>query len=239
MGILSRFGIGNANVDLLIPETVQQGETVDATVAVEGGSDEQEVEGIYASLRSKFYGEDHDKTWTIAEYSLLEQGFTIRPNTSDEYAVSLRIPEITPPTTIARSAAPVWVDTGLDVEMAVDPDDRDELAVAPGGPFAAINEALTDHLGFRARESQVVEGSGFGFGNYATEVEYVPTSNARYDLDELELKLVSYDQTGLEVGVEVDRPGVSLLGSDEEHSTITVGNESPSQITDRFRRLME
>lgn len=239
MGILSRFGVGNATVDLLVPDTVRQGQTVDATVAVEGGSDTQEVEKIYARLRSKFYGEDTNSTWTIAEYTLLEEGFTIEPSTSEEYPVSLYVPETTPPTTVARSSPPVWIDTGLDVEMAVDPDDRDNLAVEPGGRFARVHEAVTDHLGFRASETEVVQGSGFGFGNYVTELEYKTTRGTEYDLDELELKLVSADQTGLELGVEVDRPGVSLLGSDEEHSTLTIGNESSQQIAQQFRRLME
>lgn len=238
MGVLSRFGIGNATVDLLVPDTVRQGETVEATVEVEGGSDEQEVEGIYAFLRSEFHGEDAESTWTITEYGLIDDEFTITPDTSEAFDVSMHVPEVAPPTTITRSAPPVWIDTGLDIELAVDPDDRDQLTVEPGGTFATVHEAVTDRLGFGAYATEVVQRPGFT--NFAAEVEYRPTGAAAYDLDELELILVSHGVDGLELRVEVDHPSGSVLDLDEDHYTLTIpDDDSAEEVADRFRRLIE
>jgi sporulation-control protein len=231
MGILSRFGIGSATVDLMVPETVGQGERVEATVAIEGGDDTQQVENVYALLRCET---DDDSTWTMAEFTLVEDGFTIEPDTSREFDVTLAIPELCPPTTTSIEAPDVWIDTGLDVELAVDPDDRDALDVEPGGRFGVVHEALTDHLPFRVGPTDVVAAGG----GYASQVEYVPEAGDS-DLQEMELVFLDADSTGLHLRSDCDAAERSMFGDVEERRELTVTSTDPAEVAAQFRSMLD
>jgi sporulation-control protein len=241
MGLLNRIGIGSAEVDTILDtETVQPGDSIPARIEIEGGSDDQTVDDIELAVMTRYEVETDEGTSyrnvAITETELTN-GFTIEAGeerTMD--AGEIRVPETTPPT---LGKTEVWVQTGLDIDWSVDPTDKDVLDVRPGPYLSALTEAV-EGLGFRLSEVETVKASGFGPHEFAQEFEYRPTSGSRYasDLDEIELFPVRQSDS-LSVVVEVDKAGVSLLGSDESHHRLTIDTTDPDHIASQISRLID
>jgi sporulation-control protein len=83
--------------------------------------------------------------------------------------------------------APVWVETGLDIQMAVNPTDRDYIQVVPSEEIQTVLDAI-DLLGFRLREVTNEYAPRLGGSlPFVQEFEFVPTRQFRGRLDELEV----------------------------------------------------
>ncbi|PSQ42648.1 hypothetical protein BRD17_08210 [Halobacteriales archaeon SW_7_68_16] len=231
MGILTRFGVGNATVDLHVPDTVEQGERVAATVEAEGGSDSQEIEGVYAAIEA--YA--HDASWSLGNQRLIDEPFTIEPDDHREFDVELVIPVATPVTELdARGPLPsVAIATGMDIDLAVDPDDEDPIAVRMGGPCATFHDAVVDHLGFKLHE--VDDEQMPGLNNYTQELIYHPhdASGDLAEMSKLEAALdYTHDGDGLQVRMEFEK------GSKEARETMVVADdESASAVAKRLRSV--
>ena len=240
MGLLNRIGIGSAEIDTILDtETVQPGDSIPARIEIEGGSDDQEVDEIDLAIMTRYEVETDDgssyATSKITETELTD-GFTIRAG--EERTIdpgSIRIPESTPPT-IGNTE--VWVYTGLNIDLSVDPKDKDHLEVLPGPYLEALLEAVED-LGFRRSSVGNVEARSFGPGEFAQEFEYKPRSGPYSGkLDEIELFPVRHDDR-LEVVVEVDKRGGSIFGSDESHHRITIDSTDPDAIERQLTDLID
>jgi len=241
MGFLNRIGIGSAEVDTILEtQTVQPGDSVPAHIEIEGGSDDQEVDDIELAVMTRYEVETDEgtsyKNVSITETELTN-GFTVEAGEERTIdAGEIQIPPQTPPT-IGKTK--VWVQTGLDIDWSVDPTDEDVLTVEPGPYLSALLEAV-EQLGFSLSEAENVSASGFGSSGFAQEFEYIPNARSRYagDLDEIELFPVRKGDA-LEVTVEVDKSGVSLLGSDESHHKITITTTDPTQISQQISSLID
>lgn len=241
MGLLNRIGIGSAEVDTILEtETVQPGNRIPAHIEIEGGSDEQEVDDIELAVMTRYEVETDDGTSynnvAIHETELTD-GFTIEEGEERTIdAGEIQIPATTPPTV---GKTKVWVQTGLDIDWSVDPTDQDNLTVEPGPYMEALLEAV-EGLGFSVSEVENVKASGFGSGKFVQELEYRPTHGSQYasDLDEIEL-FPTRNANGLDVAVEVDKSGFSLLGSDESHHQITITTTDVSHIREQVRDLID
>jgi sporulation-control protein len=154
--ILSKVGIGAAEVDTVFPKTtVRTGESVDVRVDIEGGTTEQEIDGIYFDLAASYQTDSGTETFRVASVEATES-MTIGPDDERSLPATLAIPRETPLTNVLGSDIPttdVWLDTGLDIDLAVDPDDRDAITVQPGGRVRRLFEAL-DTLGFRLHDME-------------------------------------------------------------------------------------
>lgn len=241
MGLLNRIGIGSAEVDTILEtETVQPGDKVPAHIEIEGGSDEQEVDDIELAVMTRYEIETEDGTSynNVAIHETeLTSGFTIEEGEERTInAGEIQIPVTTPPT-IGKTK--VWVQTGLDIDWSVDPTDQDNLTVEPGPYMEALMEAV-EGLGFSISEVENTKASRFGSGKFVQEFEYRPTHGSQYasDLDEIEL-FPTRQANGLDVAVEVDKSGFSLLGSDESHHQITITTTDVSQIREQVRDLID
>ena len=259
--MLSSVGIGSAKVDTVLQdENYVPGEVMSAVVKVSGGSTEQEIDGLYFAINATYEttreveveGEDGEaetheetvsQTVTLAEAEIAE-GFTVGPGEEKEIPVSLALPYHTP---LSAGAVSVWVQTGLDIKMAVDPGDRDEIEVVPGEAMGALFEALVA-LGFAFSEAECEEAPRGFPGNppIVQEFEFKPVSGTfRGRLDEVEL-LCRPEPGGVEVFMEVDRKarGLSgflaeLTGTDETRIRFHIGTEDLPNLTEILRETIE
>ena len=259
--VLSSVGIGSAKVDTILQdENYVPGEVMSAVVKITGGSTEQEIDGLYFTINATYEttreveveGEDGEKenheetvsrTVTLAEANIAEP-FSVGPGEEKEIPVSLGLPYHTP---LSVGAVNVWVRTGLDIKMAVDPGDRDEIEVVPGDAVGALFDALTG-LGFEFSEAECEEAPAGFPGNppMVQEFEFKPDSGPfRGRLDELEV-VCRPEPGGVELFMEVDRKarGLSgfiaeLTGTDETRVRFRIGLEDLPDLKETLRETIE
>lgn len=237
--LLSRVGIGAATVDTVLPTTtLTAGESVDAEVHVEGGTTEQEVDEIYFALLTRYETDDSKRTGVVDKFRVAES-FTIDEGEQRTFDVTVDVPRDTP-VTVGRTN--VWLETGLDVDWAVDPDDEDPVQIEPGPRLDRVFDAL-DALGFTVRtaECEAVAGSLFS-SSFVQEIEFVPRGGPFSGrLDELEV-VPRPAADHLEVGLEVDRRGgllSEMADIDERLTRLTVSDESADEVETKLREEIE
>jgi sporulation-control protein len=240
MGLLSRVGIGSATVDTILErDTVRPGESVEAHIEIEGGSDDQDVEELELAVATAYQvpDGDDDVSYRTAEISEMEltDGFTIEAGEERTMDVPpIEIP-VTTPATIDRTR--VWIRTGLEIDWSVDPTDEDRLNVEPGPYLAALLEAIED-LGFRFEMADNVRSS-FGPHEFAQFFEYEEYGGTEWDgLDDIEF-FAAPAEDHLSVQVDVEASGFSLFGGDEQRATFTVRSTDPSEVQSTVRSVID
>lgn len=152
MALLSRFGIGSATIDL-IPEktTVRPGDEVNAHLEIEGGRSTQTVEDIEIALVTSYQverGDDPVTTHYVLWETEFKDGFTVEAGVDRTLDVPpIQVPSTTP---VTLGESEVWIQSGLDIDWAVDPSDEDQLEVQPPPRLQAVLDAM-DQLGFGLR----------------------------------------------------------------------------------------
>jgi sporulation-control protein len=199
MSLLSSIGIGNASVDTILPESrVRAGESIEATVEVEGGDDEQDVEHIYFAMLTEYHTGGGTEQVAIDEFDLTD-GFTIGEDEERTFEVTIDVPPHAP---VTRDETDVWIETGLDIDWAVDPDDKDEVAVEPDRRLEAVLDALAD-LGFDPTGTRAVDADGTPFeGEFVQRFDHRPIADPYAD---------EFDDVALVTDPEADELPVALL----------------------------
>jgi sporulation-control protein len=239
--VLSSLGIGSATVDTILPRTtVRPGETLDVSVEVEGGSTDQEIDDIYFAVVTRYATEEGYETAAVSR-SRLTESFTIEADEERTLAASIDIPRHTP-LTLGRTE--VWIETGLDIDWAVDPDDEDRIEVEADARLAAVFDAL-DELGFSfhtaecAAAPRSLRHSGASF---VQEFEFRAAAGPfAGDVDELEV-IPQYTEEGLDLALEVDRRGgllSEMADADERHTRVRVSGTDAGAIAEELRRAIE
>lgn len=205
--LLSSVGIGAAKVDTQLTKTnFIVGEKLEGIVLIQGGQVDQEIDSIYLSLFTEFEDEIDDKkitrTAVIEKFELLH-AFTISANETKEIPFSFMIPYVTPAT---LGKTNVWVQTGLDIKMAVDPQDRDYIKINPHPLVTEFLQAV-ENLGFRLRKVDC-EKAPMAMRNripFVQEFEFKPyRGEFAGRLDELEAVFTVSDHQ-VDVLLQVDR----------------------------------
>lgn len=212
--MLASAGIGAAKVDLMLHQDfVNAGDTISGVVRIQGGRVDQQVDDVYAFVKTRYLKELNDKKVeaeaTVARF-LLASKFTVEAEKVYEFPVSFQLPLFTP-VTMGRS--PVWIHTGLDIKESLDPKDQDYLQVGPH-PYSAIILDAINQLGFRIREVTSEYSPRYGKINglsFVQEFEFVPPSQFRNQLDELEI-IFYPDEYGIELLLQIDRKARGLAG---------------------------
>jgi sporulation-control protein len=237
---LSSVGIGSAEVDTILPtDTVAPGQSLDATVEVEGGSSEQDVEQISFALVTKYQTEEGYSSGTIDRFALAED-FTISPEESRTESVTVDVPYRTP---LTMGRTEVWVKTGLDIDWAIDPKDKDYLEVRPDDRLQALIDAV-EELGFSFHTADVMSSThgAFTARSFVQELEFKPRSGPFSGrLDEIEIvPMPSAD--GIEVVVEVDKRGglFEEMGDwDESKTSLQFDHADADRLTDELHTAID
>ena len=160
--MLSKIGIGAATVETtLFNDAFIPGESVKGVVNISGGNVAQDIDVIYLTIKSTYEDEidveqkdeDNDeiiKVSRVAEIISLQlsQAFTLAPEEKLTFDLDFVLPFDTPAT---MGKTTTWVETGLDIKMAIDPGDRDDINVSLH-PLAARVIESAKKLGFCINE---------------------------------------------------------------------------------------
>jgi len=239
--ILSSIGIGAATVDTVFPSTtVTAGEPVPATVEIEGGQTDQAVDAVYLALET-YYNRDEGRSVGVIHRQELTDGFTIAAGGERALDVTIEIPYETP---VTYGDVQVWVDTGLDIDNAIDPDDTDQLSVEPDRDLATLLDAV-DGLGFDLAGVRVLSAELVPFDThcgFVQEFEYRPAGGEfAGTLDDVEL-LAHPTPGGVETVVEVDRRGDPLSGRDavdERTARLDVGDGDVDAVAEEVGAIVD
>jgi sporulation-control protein len=161
---LSRMGIGSARVDtVLAKDTYRLGETLEGQVEIQGGSADQEVDGIELRVVTRYAPEPGRTAFALGavESVHVSDSFSLAAGEEKSIPVRLQIPYDTP-LTVGDTA--VWLKTALEMDWSVDPTDQDGLEIEPDGRMRALFQAI-EGLGFSLYGS-VCQAAPFhtGFG---------------------------------------------------------------------------
>lgn len=239
--VLASIGIGNATVDTVLPsETVRPGETIDADVHIAGGNAEQEVGAIRFELETRYLTDDGYREAAIDRFTLTE-GLTIEPDREETRSVSIDIPYETP---VTVGGVDVWIETELDIDLAVDPEDKDYLEVRPTPRLQTVFDAMDD-LGFSLRTAECEAdpyGRYAGGRRFVQEFEFDAVGGRfRGDLDEVEL-VAQPGPDELELFVEIDRRGgllSEMADTDERKTRTTIRSTDRDAVRDEVAALIE
>jgi sporulation-control protein len=209
--MLASIGIGSARVDTrLARASVRVGEKLEGVVHIQGGNAQQDISSIYLGLMTQYLKEQGDSTVrvnTAVEKWQISSPLTIHPGEQREVPFSVQIP-LNAPVSLGR--VPIWLQTGLDIDNAIDPGDKDTLQLQPHPYMQAVLEAVKG-MGFWFKESTCEYSPRLGRGlPFVQEIEFHPGSGFR-GVKELEL-VCFVNPTNVDVIVEVDRRAKGLKG---------------------------
>ncbi|ULL13210.1 sporulation protein SpoOM [Paenibacillus sp. H1-7] len=248
--MLASVGIGSAKVDTqLHTERLAAGEEVQGVAVLAGGELEQQIDSLYLFVKTQYIKEENDRKVTkeaIIDKILISSAFTLGANERREIPFRFVLSEQTP---ITLRRTPVWIETGLDIKMAVDPTDRDLIEVLPHSHMGTVLDALED-LGFRLREITNDYSPRLGQGlPFVQEFEFVPNAGPfRGLLDELEV-LFFLKGDDLELFLQIDRRARGLggffseaMGADESFIRFTIPGDQlrrgSGYIADQLQELI-
>lgn len=203
---LARVGIGAATVDTrLSVASLVPGEMLHGEVHITGGESDQEIDDIYLYVETEYKREYEDTTTTetceLVKYCLSER-FDLHPQETKVIPFSFPLPYETP---LTLGHQPVYVRTGLDISMAVDPKDTDYIEVRPHPLMQLVLEAC-QNLGFQLRKVDCEYNPYLG-GNipFVQEFEFRPIGQYQGQLDELEIVFSLQSDDLLDVFLEIDK----------------------------------
>jgi sporulation-control protein len=215
---------------------------VRGVVEVKGDGSEQEVNGIHLEVQTRYERESGDdevtETVTIERFSVSGQR-SIGANSREEIPFDFRLPYDTP-LTLGRTT--VWIRTSLDVSMAIDPSDSDNITVRPTRAMGSVLDAMKG-LGFRMKNAENEElphrlRRRLPFGQ---ELEFVAGSGefrGRFD----EVELVMFSEDSVDLVLQIDRRARGLgsflsesVGTDESYASPTVPEGT---APDRVREVL-
>jgi sporulation-control protein len=255
--VIASIGIGSAMVDTKLKSSyIQQGELLEGIVEVKGGNTDQRIESINLKLMTMYGHEGGDRLApATVEVQQLNEPFTITKGERKSIPFSFQVPLDTPITMVdpqtQKNVPPVWIDTGIDIRNAVDPNDRDYVSVDPTTVHENIIDAIKV-IGFKFRqmESQNTPAWIKTKRPFVQQYEFIP-SYGKYSrkLDELEVYILQGDHETT-VYFEIDKRSKGSMSAlkerlnlDEHRGSVTLGNQqiliNRSRVSDTFEQIID
>ncbi|WP_406001669.1 sporulation protein [Streptomyces sp. NBC_00829] len=224
--LLASLGAGGASVEtVLTEENVVPGGVVQGEVRIQGGSVDQQIEGLSVGLQARVEvegGEQEVKQDIEFTKQRLGGAFEVKAGAVHVVPFGLEIPWETPVTSIAGQrlrGMNIGVTTELEIARAVDSGDLDPINVHPLPSQLAILDAFIQ-LGFRFKSADMERGHIRGTRQrlpFYQEIEFFPPQQYR-GLNQVELTFVADDRE-MDVILEMDKkPGLFSEGSDSYKS---------------------
>ncbi|GHE51812.1 hypothetical protein GCM10018782_28460 [Streptomyces griseoaurantiacus] len=206
---------------MLTEENVVPGGVVQGEVRIQGGSVDQQIEGLSVGLQAKVEVESGDQEYKQnIEFATQRLGgaFELKAGAVHAVPFGLEIPWETPVTMIdgqSLRGMQIGVRTELQIARAVDSGDLDPVNVHPLPAQKAILDAFIQ-LGFRFKDADMERGHIRGTRQrlpFYQEIEFYPPQQYR-GLNQVELSFVADDHE-MDVVLEMDKkPGLFSEGSD-------------------------
>ena len=220
--LLASLGAGGASVETVLTEVnVVPGGVVQGEVRIQGGSVNQQIEGLSVGLQAKVEVEGGDQEYKQdVEFTKVQLGgaFEVQAGAVHIVPFGLEIPWETPITVIDGQplrGMNIGVTTELAIARAIDSSDLDPINVHPLPAQKAILDAFIQ-LGFRFKNADLERGHIRGTRQklpFYQEVEFFPPAQYR-GLNQVELTFVA-DEQAMDVVLEMDKkPGLFSEGSD-------------------------
>ncbi|MFE7777454.1 sporulation protein [Streptomyces sp. NPDC057445] len=220
--LLASLGAGGASVETELTEVnVVPGGVVQGEVRIQGGSVDQQIEGLSVGLQARVEVEGGDQeVKQDIEFTKQRLGgaFEVKAGAVHVVPFGLEIPWETPITTIAGQqlrGMDIGVTTELEIARAVDSGDLDRINVHPLPAQQAVLDAFIQ-LGFRFKSADMERGHIRGTRQrlpFYQEIEFLPPQQYR-GLNQVELTFVADDRE-MDVVLEMDKkPGLFSEGSD-------------------------
>ncbi|MET8581905.1 sporulation protein [Streptomyces collinus] len=224
--LLASLGAGGASVETVLTESnVVPGGVVQGEVRIQGGSVNQNIEGLSVGLQAKVEVESGDQEYKQdIEFTKVRLGgaFELQAGAVHTVPFGLEIPWETPVTMIDGQALRgmyIGVTTELEIARAIDSGDLDPINVHPLPAQKAILDGFIQ-LGFRFKSADMERGHIRGTRQrlpFYQEIEFYPPSQYR-GLNQVELSFVA-DEHAMDVVLEMDKkPGLFSEGSDTYRS---------------------
>ncbi|MGI5374358.1 sporulation protein [Streptomyces sp. CA-251387] len=220
--LLASLGAGGASVETVLTEVnVVPGGVVQGEVRIQGGSVNQDIEGLAVGLQARVEVESQDSEYKQdIEFTKVQLGgaFELQAQAVHGVPFTLEIPWETPITMIdgqALRGMNIGVTTELAIARAVDSTDLDPINVHPLPAQKAILDAFVQ-LGFRFKNADMERGHIRGTRQklpFYQEIEFFPPQQYR-GINQVELSFVA-DEHAMDVVLEMDKkPGLFSEGSD-------------------------
>ncbi|MGW1014231.1 sporulation protein [Streptomyces termitum] len=220
--LLASLGAGGATVEtVLTEENVVPGGVVQGEVRIQGGTVDQQIEGLSVGLQARVEVEGGDQEHKQdVEFVKVRLGgaFEVRAGAVHVVPFGLEIPWETPVNTIAGQrlrGMEIGVKTELEIARAVDSGDLDPINVHPLPAQQAILDAFLQ-LGFRFKSADMERGHIRGTRQrlpFYQEIEFFAPQQYR-GLNQVEVSFVADDRE-MDVVLEMDKkPGLFTEGSD-------------------------
>ncbi|WP_426363189.1 sporulation protein [Streptomyces sp. E-08] len=220
--LLASLGAGGATVEtVLTEENVVPGGVVQGEVRIQGGSVDQQIEGLSVGLQARVEveGGDQEHKQDI-EFVKVRLGgaFEVKAGAVHVVPFGLEIPWETPVTSVSGQqlrGMNIGVTTELEIARAVDSGDLDPINVHPLPAQQAILDAFLQ-LGFRFKSADMERGHIRGTRQrlpFYQEIEFFAPQQYR-GLNQVEVSFVADDRE-MDVVLEMDKkPGLFTEGSD-------------------------
>ncbi|WP_105168743.1 sporulation protein [Pseudoalteromonas sp. T1lg23B] len=241
--ILASVGIGAAKVDTVLEtEHLHPGQKFQARIIIEGGDVSQEINGLEMALMTKVKVENDDGHYFanhVIEKWKIGERFEVSANERKIIPFEARLHSETPLTELnaGYNHSHVWLETGLDIDLALDPTDRDALHIYPNDAIKTCMMAM-EKLGFGLVKADVEQGY-LRASNFHTvsgcyqELEYRPQRQSMFGIQEVELSFVP-EAHKTHVLIELDR---AFRGDGYVDLTIEHDQVNLSQLCDQLERL--
>jgi sporulation-control protein len=208
--VLASIGIGSAKVDTRLQKaTYRQGEWIKGQIFVQGGRSEQQIDAIYLYLMQQ--NMDDQQGEVMLDEFLLTDSFTIAKRETKTIPFQFRLPYDTP---VSTGSTPIYLKTGLDVQMAVDPKDEDGFEVLPHEHVDRIIQAV-EQLDFHLSRIDFDYEMFHERLPFVQKFHFQPKGTYANILDELSLAF-QVSSTETTITMQVNLKAINLRSSMEE-----------------------
>lgn len=220
--LMASMGAGGASVETVLTEpNVVPGGVVQGEVRIQGGSVEQQIEGLSVGFQAQVEVEGQDTEYKQnIEFNKQRLGgaFEVQPGAVHAVPFSLEVPWEAPITMFMGrhlTGMHIGVVTELEIARAVDSGDLDPVNVHPLPAQQAVLDAFGG-LGFRFKSADMERGHIRGTRQrlpFYQEIEFFAPEQYR-GLNAVELSFVA-DHREMDVVLEMDKkPGLFNEGGD-------------------------
>lgn len=202
----SAFGIGGTKIDTILGcNTLSPGDTVSGICKITGGSVEQSINNIQLEFKTNFQMEDNNRKVMkeeIIQKISIPVKTVIVPEEKTEREFTFTLSENCP---IATNKYPIWIDTNLDIALAVDGKDKDYVNVIPSEKMKKVLDTI-EGLGLKLKSIENEHNRLCANGlSFSQEFEFMPMSGDFQNRVSKVIANLNIEGDGLGLSISVDK----------------------------------